>query len=435
MNFKLTPLAAIIVAAVSFNAVAADPVKDGWTVGAYAMSNYRLVDSASTGTEFGKPDYRTVGTFNKSANQVEATVKKNFQFNDGVYSDFVVRAEYGNGDSYYYSSSGGEHDQGAGQFEVKESYVLLGNLPYFGGDSQVWAGRRFLNRSSSLLSGEFWKQSSGVGAGYEKAFTASGTRAGVALMSADPDKTADKNGDARTTLSSLDMYYYGVKAPGGSLDFDLKLMKRAHTQDIENQSTDQGVGGAITYNSNYYGLDGWTQTGVGYGNGLATNRGVNFGSWSYGGFNKDSKGLFVTSYGVANVNDKWQFGSEVTYWAPKNVNWDAPGVSVSVERILLAVRPSYKVNNNLRIEFTGGFAQENLQNTTWGRSDDSTNFYSAELAPVFTVNADYFGRPQIKPYVAYVATNDEKAAGSIGIDSSSGAKDQVLFGVQAEIWF
>lgn len=444
MNFKLTPLAAIVVAVVSFNAVAADPVKDGWTVAAYGMSNYRLVDSASTNTEFGKPDYRTVGTFNKSANQVEATVTKKFQFENNVYSDFVVRAEYGNGDSYYYSSSGGEHDgttvdgryyPSHGQFEVKESYVVLGNLPYFGGDSQVWAGRRFLNRSSSLLSGEFWKQSSGVGAGYEKAFTASGTRAGVALVSADPDKAADETGNDRTTISSLDMYYYGVKGLGGSFDFDLKLMKRAHTEDIDNKSTDQGLGGAITYNTNYYGLDGWTQTGVGYGSGLATNRGVNFGSWSYGGFNKESKGLFVTSYGVANINDNWQFGSEVTYWAPKNVNWAEPGVAVDVERILLAVRPSYKVNTNLRIEFTGGLAQENLKNTTWGRSDDSTNFYSAELAPVFTVNADYFGRPQIKPYVAYVATDDEKAASSIGIDSSSGAKDQVLFGVQAEIWF
>ena len=93
---------------------------------------------ASVDTEFGKPDYRTAGTFAKSANQVEFTVKKNTQYESGVYSDYVVRAEYGNGDSYYYSSSGGEHDGGKGQFEVKEAYVLIGNLPYLPSNSQVW---------------------------------------------------------------------------------------------------------------------------------------------------------------------------------------------------------------------------------------------------------------------------------------------------------
>ena len=89
-------------------------------------------------------------------------------------------------------------------FEVKEAYVLIGNLPYLPSNSQVWAGRRFLNRSSGLLSGEFWKQSSGVGAGYEKAFD-NGTRGGVALVSADPDKTAESG--SRPTLTSLDFYY------------------------------------------------------------------------------------------------------------------------------------------------------------------------------------------------------------------------------------
>ena len=65
---------------------------------------------------------------------------------------------------------------------------------------------------------------------------------------------------------------------------------------------------------------------------------------------------------------------------------------------------------------------------------DATNFYSLELAPVFTVNADYFGRPQIKPYITWVSTSDEAAAGAIGITDAN-KKDQVVFGIQAEIWF
>ncbi len=431
MNYKIAPIAAAILAAVaSSNAAAADPVKDGWSVNGYGMMNYRLVDMASVDTEFGKPDYRTAGTFAKSANQVEFTVKKNTQYESGVYSDYVVRAEYGNGDSYYYSSSGGEHDGGKGQFEVKEAYVLIGNLPYLPSNSQVWAGRRFLNRSSGLLSGEFWKQSSGVGAGYEKGFD-NGTRGGVALVSADPDKTAESG--SRPTLTSLDFYYYGTKALGGSLDFDLKLMKQAHTQDVDGQSTDTGIGGAITYNRDYYGFEGWSQTAIGYGQGLATNRGVNFGQWSSGGFDKDSQALFFTTYGVANVTDKLQFGSEITYWGPHNVNWTGTSADIDVDRLLVAVRPSYKINNNLRFEVTGAVAQENLSDgALWGRSGDNATFYSVEVAPVLTVNADFFGRPQIKPYVALVKASKNELGSAIG---TTGEDVQTIFGVQGEIWF
>lgn len=422
MKFKLTPLATVLLTVTTFSATNALAEDNGWSVNAYGMSNYRLVDEASSGSDFGKSDYRTVGTFNKSANQVEATVKKHAEYDDEVYSDFVVRAEYGNGDTYYYSSAGGEHDSGVGQFEVKESYILLGNLPYLGEDTQVWAGRRFLNRSSGILSQEFWKQSSGVGAGFEKSFSSNGTRAGIALVSTDPDKTAS----TRTTLTSTDLYYYGVKALGGSLDFDLKFMKQANVTS-DTQAHD-GIGGSVTYNRDYYGFDGWTQTGIGYGNGIATNRGVNFGSWS-SGFSDDAKALFVTSYGVANISDKWQFGSEITYFAPDNV-WGQD----SVERILVAARPVYKANNNLRLEFTLGAAQETLgDGSAWGRNNDSALFYTAEFAPVLTVNADYWGRPQIKPYISYIATDDESNAGSIGI--TDGDTSQVMVGVQAEIWF
>ncbi|MDK9759140.1 carbohydrate porin, partial [Vibrio sp. D173a] len=43
---------------------------------------------------------------------------------------------------------------------------------------------------------------------------------------------------------------------------------------------------------------------------------------------------------------------------------------------------------------------------------------------------DYFGRPQIKPYVTYV-TSDDEAAG-LGVD---GEKSETILGVHAEIWF
>ncbi len=441
MKHKLVPVAAAIFAALTSYNVAAesatDVLTDGWEVHGYGSMNYRFnEDFQSFDSELGKPDYRTAGTSGKSANQVEFVIKKHTEFANGVYSDFVVRTEYGNGDSFYYTSSGAEKNNTVAQLEVKESYVALGNLPYLGEGSEIWAGRRFLNRAAGILSGEFWKQSSGMGAGFETTLD-SGHKTGVALVSADPEAghaADDRPSDGeRTTVTSLDLYYYGVKALGGSFDFDAKFMTRAD-EALSADSADDGFGASVTYNRDYYGLDGWTQTAIAYGEGIGSNRGVNFGGWS-GDWKEDSKSLFVTSYGVLNISDNWQLGTEATYWAPENMGWADSNAEDKVTRYILAARPTYKVNDNMRLEFTGSFATEKLEgDNDWGRSSDSTDFYTLEAATVFTVNADYFGRPQIKPYVTWVGTDDEKAASAIGI-TEAGEKDQIVFGVHAEIWF
>ena len=121
-----------------------------------------------------------------------------------------------------------------------------------------------------------------------------------------------------------------------------------------------------------------------------------------------------------------------SYYA-QNVNWTGTSADIDVDRLLVAVRPSYKINNNLRIELTGAVAQENLsEGSLWGRSSDDATFYSVELAPVLTVNADFFGRPQIKPYVALVKASRDELGGAIG---TTGEDVQTIFGVQGEIWF
>ncbi|MBY3788057.1 maltoporin [Photobacterium carnosum] len=472
MKFTLMPIAAALLAALTSTTVfaadtqdsnnvdadviaaetqpvdsqaAVEMLTDGWEVHGYGSMNYRSnSDFQSFDSELGKPDYRTAGTSGKSANQVELTVKKKTAFSNGVKSDFVVRAEYGNGDSYYYSSPGAEKTNTVAQFEVKEAYVALSNLPYLGEGTEIWAGRRYFNRAAGILTGEFWKQSSGMGAGFETTL-ANENKMGIALVSADPEAGHGINwenpdfqparpvdGD-RTTVHSLDLYYYNVKALGGSFDFDAKIMKRADEKLTGDQAKD-GYGFAVTYNRDYYGLDGWTQTALAYGHGMASNRGVNFGQWS-GDWQKNSKSWFATSYGVLNINDRWQMGSELTYWAPQDMKWGATSDGKDkVTRFIAAFRPTYKVNNNFRVEMTGSYAMEKVNGNNWGREDNATNFYSLELAPVFTVNADYFGRPQIKPYITWVSTSDEAAAGAIGITDAN-KKDQVVFGIQAEIWF
>lgn len=135
----------------------------------YPTLNYRLVEGNTASTNFDKGDYHVAGSSatSESTNQVEFTVKKHSEYGNGVWANYNVRSEYGNGNSYAYSSSGSEKNNTDSQFEVKEAFVEIGALPYFGNDSVVWPGQRYLNRSSGILSLEYWKQSSGVGAGFE----------------------------------------------------------------------------------------------------------------------------------------------------------------------------------------------------------------------------------------------------------------------------
>ncbi|MGY5537488.1 carbohydrate porin [Vibrio brasiliensis] len=401
-----------------------DVLTDGWEVHGYASMNFRMVDGETVDTEFGKPDYKTAGTHGKSTNQVEFVIKKHTEHANGVWSDFVVRTEYGNGNSFAYSSPGAQKNNTTAQFEVKETFVEIGGLSYLGEDTSIWGGQRYLNRAAGLLSGEFWKQSSGVGAGIQS--KVAGNTAGFAVVAADTDNDINNGpgADGRETLTSYDLYYYGVDVGFGSLDFDFKYISQAN----KDSSSDDGFGAAITLNSSYYGLDGWTQTALSYGKGTAQNRGVNFGSWSGGDDNAES--IFFTSYGVLNISDSWQMGSEFTYFAALDELFTAK----DLKRYIAAVRPSYKVNDNLRLEFTGSYAHEEGADGYWGRSGDDveSDIFNAEIAAAFTVNADYFGRPQIKPYVSYISADDKASASQLGIKDG---KSETVIGVHTEIWF
>ncbi|PKG40461.1 carbohydrate porin [Psychromonas sp. Urea-02u-13] len=399
-----------------------DVLKDGWEVHGYASMNFRMVDGESIDTEYGKRDYKTAGTHGKSTNQVEFVLKKHTEHVNGVWSDFIVRTEYGNGNSYAYSSPGSQKDNTDAQLEVKETFVEIGGLSYLGEDTSIWAGQRYFNRSAGILSGEFWKQSSGLGAGIQSKIA--GNTAGFAIVTADTDGDINNgvNTGERTTLTSYDLYYYGVDAGIGSLDFDLKFMQQANVDE------DSGFGASVTLNSSYYGLDGWTQTAIAYGKGTAQNRGVNFGSWSGGDDNAES--IFFTSYGVLNISERWQMGSEFTYFAALNELFTAK----DLVRYIVAVRPSYKANENLRLEMTASYGHEEGAEGYWGRTGDDieSNIFNAELAAAFTVNADYFGRPQIKPYVSYISADDEASARQLGIKDGT---SETVIGVHTEIWF
>ncbi|MGV2987896.1 carbohydrate porin [Vibrio sp. E150_011] len=457
---KVSVIAAAVVGVLASGAVMAeDKVQEGWQVNGYGHLLYNAGESLQLSETWEhRRDYRAAGAaFSGNPNQVEFTVTKGNNYENGAWSKYVLKTEYGNneggnGRGFYGSSGGNDGHLQSGQLEFKEAYVELGDLSMFAEGTSIWTGKRYLNRQAGIITKEFWKQSSGLGAGVEYTSLGFADKIGFAGVSADVGDGYCVNGNGETvngkecgtvgndnqssTLTSLDLYLYGIEGLGGKFDFDLKYQTRANMDEVKvdknnPDAADSGIGAGISYSRDYYGLDGWSLTGITYGQGISATKGTNFGNWN-GDWNQEDRSIFFTSYGVLNITDNFQLGSEIVYWDLKAQDGKQVfGSQETVQRGFVGLTPSYKVSENFRWEAVLTYANETLEDgSRWGRENDSTSFYTATLAPVFTVNADYFGRPQIKPYVAYMSSSDD------GYGWSKDSKgSETRFGVEAEIWF
>lgn len=431
---------------------------DQWELHGYASLQYRSTDDwSSSSSTFGKGDFflGIPGT-GESSNQVELVAKRKFEGKNGVFGDLNLRAEYGNGDSYYYSSSGKEHDNGVANFEVKEAFINMGGFSYLPENSTIWAGRRFLNRNSTSLSGEFYKQSSGVGFGYER------NGLSLAVVGVDPgaedgkQKSTLPDGNGRRTVTALDFNYAGIKVPGGSLDIGAKyyfqpnaheMTSNWHYNDKEQPDSDNnknylneverrknfakdGFGLGVVYNTNYYGFDGFASHAINYGYGIGAHAtgGMNFGQWTDEAV-KDAYVTLLTSGGMMNVNDKWQVMTEMSVMHGDKLY----GLSGNLTRAGVSIQPSYKINDNFRMVFGATYGVQHIENYEkhWGAEEATQQRFALSIAPTFTADSDFFGRPQIQPYVTWLRTNFENGFGGDLKKENS----QVIFGVKSEVWF
>ena len=92
-------------------------------------------------------------------------------------------------------------------------------------------------------------------------------------------------------------------------------------------------------------------------------------------------------------------------------------------------------SKNLRLTADASIGMQKLPEEStrnkWGKAGhDETEIRTAlTLAPVITLNNDFYGRPQIKPFVTFGNTNDDK------VNLYDGEQSGTFFGVVAEVWF
>lgn len=420
-NKKMLLATAILACSMSSVAMASDLELHG-----YAKTGITLdSDLSSGGNNFGKGDFFLGTNGSNPANQFELVGTKRFSSDNGAQGRLDFRLEYGNGtpgETYYYSSSGGEGKENF--FELKEAYITLEKLDFLPEGSSVWAGRKFYGRDSTSCSGEFWKQSSGVGAGYET------NKFAMAVIGADLDKTS--TAPDRKTALVLDTRVKNIKVPGGSVELQVNLYAQKNAKTVaeggNDDTADSGIGAGITYNINkWYGAkDGWSKAAIAYGTGMGAYAcgGLNFGSW-VGGADEDSNSLFLTTYGMVNLSDKVQMGTEATMLTGEKMYGQE-----TLTRAGVTLSPSYKVSKNLRLTADISAGMQKLDNpSAWGRSDETEIRTALTLAPVITLNNDFYGRPQIKPFVTFGKTNDDAVA------LYNSKQSATFFGIVGEVWF
>lgn len=132
---------------------------------------------------------------------------------------------------------------------------------------------------------------------------------------------------------------------------------------------------------------------------------------------------------MLNLNDKWQVMTEMSVMHGDKLY----GLSGNLTRAGFSVQPSYKVNDNFRMVFGATYGVQHIENYEkhWGAEEATQQRFALSIAPTFTADSDFFGRPQIQPYVTWLRTNFENGFGGDLKKENS----QVIFGVKSEVWF
>ena len=311
---------------------------------------------------------------------------------------------------------------GNDQFRLREAFVRGGNVFESQPDAKFWVGERYYRRQHIEINDFYPLDMSGYGAGFEDLNLGVGKLAVGYLAGARPDiQTANGN----YAKSSVDVRFYDVKAPGGTLAgwFDFATSKGGTTPTGDVIPTSNGYAFGIRHQRlEWHG--GFHALGVQYGTGPASNFSTSIDDPTR--FINSTARFLLNEQVLLQPNDRFAIMPIFIYQRTKDGNPTHPWQ----QWVSFGARPEIFFNKYLSLAFEGGFDHTHSQVPPlydgWLRK--------FTIAPQIGAGQKFFSRPVLRAYLTYGNWSDG-LRGFVGGVPFQNRTDGFTYGVQAETWW
>jgi maltoporin len=369
-----------------------------------AGAKYRLGNEAETYGEF----IFVNNWLNPDHNSDRAWFKTEVMFEANT-TDSASYASFNNG-------------TGNDQFRLREAFVRGGNVFESQPDAKFWVGERYYRRQHIEINDFYPLDMSGYGAGFEDLNLGVGKLAVGYLAGARPDiQTANGN----YAKSSVDVRFYDVKAPGGTLAgwFDFATSKGGTTPTGDVIPTSNGYAFGIRHQRlEWHG--GFHALGIQYGTGPASNFSTSIDDPTR--FINSTARFLLNEQVLLQPNDRFAIMPIFIYQRTKDGNPTHPWQ----QWVSFGARPEIFFNKYLSLAFEGGFDHTHSQVPPlydgWLRK--------FTIAPQIGAGQKFFSRPVLRAYLTYGNWSDG-LRGFVGGVPFQNRTDGFTYGVQAETWW
>ena len=369
-----------------------------------AGAKYRLGNEAETYGEF----IFVNNWLNPDHNSDRAWFKTEVMFEANT-TDSASYANFNNG-------------TGNDQFRLREAFVRGGNVFESQPDAKFWVGERYYRRQHIEINDFYPLDMSGYGAGFEDLNLGVGKLAVGYLAGARPDiQTANGN----YAKSSVDVRFYDVKAPGGTLAgwFDFATSKGGTTPTGDVIPTSNGYAFGIRHQRlEWHG--GFHALGIQYGTGPASNFSTSIDDPTR--FINSTARFLLNEQVLLQPNDRFAIMPIFIYQRTKDGNPTHPWQ----QWVSFGARPEIFFNKYLSLAFEGGFDHTHSQVAPlydgWLRK--------FTIAPQIGAGQKFFSRPVLRAYLTYGNWSDG-LRGFVGGVPFQNRTDGFTYGVQAETWW
>lgn len=401
---------------------------------------------------------------NEEDTKIELLPTLKWTGDDGVWAKFRVNLTEQTQDTGDWKET--KYD---GEDHFREAFIELGGFS-FDPKAVIWAGKRYsqMEISSHQYSYDYL-QNNGTGGGFENLSLGFATwDLGLYSYSADGalDKVTTRESEKKTGMpdeTSVNTWLHGIG--GSGLDVQFKYIKvgdvRSDNATIVSQQAQEGLLISLLYNT-----PGFFWFGNGYGKICAqyakgadsgTKTGQNGWGW---GQNRRQETYRVIFEGLWDVVQDFSISFFAMYQHDKALNewgWgdiNNLGTDRTADFYAIGVRPYHQISRHFAMQYEIGYEAEHHSGSDW-QVNGTAQFWKATICPTLTLDAGYWGRPQLRAFATYGQWNKKTAqmlsvgetefgnakyVGNTGVltnssNSDNPTKHAFQVGIQAEAWF